>query len=257
MIQKVKGYITNRDNSEFILGVLVSVLTIILGLLISPLGWSTLLLLCMLIVNTVYCLTLLFIYIIWTYRLNEKKTRKDIDEKEKIIQLVSKVKSEYNCEYGISGNSLIVSANEIAKTELQGGFKEIWLVTNDLSTEIGDGDYSSAVFNNLLNTDTIYRYFIPDSKIANLRKERIIENSMINGERNNKLFFYLLNDNFFSLVPDFDFSIYIDDVGKKDGYMGYMTSQPNENSKKRFEIRMHIDFVDAIYAKLDDIKNRS
>lgn len=252
-------FIKNNENSDFIFSVLVSLLTIFLGVLISPLGWSKELVLCLCIVNIVFLLIILFIFIIWTYRISEKESNKIQNEKNIISKTVSKAKSDFFRNYGIAGNSLIVNADDIAKLELNGDYKEIWLVTSDLATEIGDGSYSSAVFNNLLNTNIVYRYFISNTGIANLRKERMIENSKKNGENNKNLFFYTLDDNFFSLVPNFDFSIYISNKNyiPRDGYMGYNAFQAEKNTVQKFEIKMQSEFVDAIYAKLDSIKNKA
>ncbi len=256
MKEKINKWITNNSNYEFILSVIISILTIILGILITPKGWSADLVISLTIVNIVFALILIFLHIIWICRFRENKDNNI--EQEQWNNIIRTAQSDFKREYGIAGNSLIVKADDIAIAETSGNYKEIWLVTNDLSTEIGAGSYSSAVLNNLLKSDVIYRYFIPDTDIANLRRDRIIEISSINGEKNPNLFFYTLDDNFFSLVPDFDFSIYInkDSSKPREGYMGYIINQGNYTSSRNFEIKMTTDFVNAIYAKLSTIKNK-
>lgn len=257
MKKRLYDWIFVSEHSEFIFSVMVSLLTIVLGILMSALNWSKEILLCLGIINIVFVLILLFIKIIWLYRLNDKKKHKLTCERIQYDKIMQTAKNEYIMEYGIAGNSLLVKSDEIALSETNGNYKEIWLVTSDLSTEIGEGAYSSAVLNNLLNSDVIYRYYVPNTDIVKLRMERLIEKSSINGKKNPNLFFYILKDNFFSLVPDFDFSIYIskDSSTTREGYMGYIVNQDHYTRSKNFEIKMTTDFINAIYAKLSSIKD--
>ena len=258
-MKKLHEWLTNSKHSEFVFSLIISLLTIVLGILISPLGWTKLLCICLGIVNVVFLLILSFWHIIWIYRIREKKEEKIKQDQEQIKRIVETAKNDYAREYGIAGNSLIVRADVVAKAEKGGKYKEIWLVTNDLSTEIGDGDYSGTVLDNLIyHNDVIYRYFIPDTTLAKLRRDRLIESAKIAGKINRRLFFYTLEDNFFSLVPDFDFSIYIhrDASVAREGYMGYVINKGN-NRSRNFEIKMTTKFVDAIYAKLNRIKDSS
>ena len=104
---------------------------------------------------------------------------------------------------GIAGIKGIFPESDIAKMESRYNFKEIWLVSHDLLTEINDGVYAGVVKANL-KKGVKYKYFVPKTP-TNITRVKMFKNNCRN---NKKLEFFYLPDSFFFLVPELDFSIY-------------------------------------------------
>lgn len=152
-------------------------------------------------------------------------------------------------DVGVVGVNGVYPEEEIAQMELSEQFDEIWLVSQDLITEIEEGVYYWAVHQNL-KKGTKYTYFVPKTAINDLRINLIKKKC---GNNKNLRFFYL-DEDFFFLVPKIDFAIYEPFRTVEDGKKGYMGVNI-EGLSGRYEVLMNHSFLDAMIAKLNHIQH--
>lgn len=154
-------------------------------------------------------------------------------------------------DVGIVGVHGVYPEEEIAQMELTNHFDSIWLISQDLMTEIEEGVYSGVVQQNL-KKGIKYTYFVPKTPINDHRINLIKKKC---GNNKNLRFFYL-DDDFFFLVPQIDFAIYEPFKTSENGKKGYMGINI-EGLSGRYEVLMNHSFLDAMIAKLDKIQRMS
>jgi hypothetical protein len=148
---------------------------------------------------------------------------------------------------GCGGIQMIERADLIADKEKKLNFNEIWLVSNDLRTEVNDGVYAGAVIYNL-NRGIKYKYFIPKSDINDVRIRQLKTES----KNNSNLEFYFLKEDFFFLAPDFDFSIYEPNKSRAEGRLAFMGLQLPD-SEYLYEVQIHDNLTNSIIEKLQNV----
>jgi len=142
-------------------------------------------------------------------------------------------------------NDSIVSEKRLAQIEMNGQYKDIWIITADLYGDTNNTIFESIVRENI-KKNVKYTYFIPENNyITKGRSEQIMELY----EYSDCLRFIELDTEFFFLVPSFDFVLYNPIGGKgyeKFGYMclsiysqnGMLYSKVNENLISAFVGRL-------------------
>jgi hypothetical protein len=141
-------------------------------------------------------------------------------------------------------DNTIISDIKLAAYEKSCDCQEIWVVSNDLSTELDGGLYADVVPANL-QRGVSYKIFVAKSNIVLMRIEQLKRKH----NNQDKIKYYILDDDFFFLVARFDFTIY--DPYKtaatgRIGYIGFNLSQNDELTA----IKVTDSLVDAIASKL-------
>ena len=135
----------------------------------------------------------------------------------------------------------IIKDEKLSVVEKNGTFEEIWVVSNDLTTEIEGGLYSDIVPYNL-NRGIKYKIFTPENNMTKMR----IETLKRKYHGNDGISFYFLTDDFFFLVSRLDFTIYDPYKNSKTGRQGYI-GLDLPDSEELYAARIN---VDAIASKL-------
>lgn len=133
----------------------------------------------------------------------------------------------------------IVAEHELASMEATQMFDEIWVISNDLSAEVGQ--YSDIVPNNL-KKGVKYKFFYQNTAQNAIRVEQIKRNN--NYSPNAR--YYCLHDDFFFIVANLDFTIYDPYSDKRIGYMGIELP----NADELYAIKVDNNLTDAIASKL-------
>lgn len=122
---------------------------------------------------------------------------------------------------------------------------EIWLITADLEEDSMGGPFQEVVGDNL-RRGVKYHYFVPNEPMM---KSRVGQLKAIH-ENHPGLSFTYLNDDFFFLVPRFDFAIYnpycVPGGTKREAFMGI----PVDPKYGRFEAKVNPDLIDVLIGKL-------
>lgn len=132
----------------------------------------------------------------------------------------------------------IVPEHELAKMESSQNFEEIWVISNDLSAEVGQ--YADIVPNNL-KRGIKYKFFYQNTQQNAIRVEQVKR------QNNNSPLaeYYCLRDDFFFIVTNLDFTIY-DPYTNRIGYMGIELPHSDE----LYAVKVNSDLTDAIASKL-------
>lgn len=133
----------------------------------------------------------------------------------------------------------IIPEHELAEMESSQVFDEIWVISNDLSAEVGQ--YANIVPNNL-KKGIKYKFFYQNTPQNSIRVEQIKRqnNNSPNAE------YYCLRDDFFFIVANLDFTIYDPYSEKRIGYMGIELP----NAEELYAVKVDRDLTDAIASKL-------
>lgn len=138
----------------------------------------------------------------------------------------------------------IITDRKLSDYEKKCDVSEIWLVSYDLTTEMDGGLYADVVPENL-KRGIKYKYFVSNNKISVMRLEALKRKYT----NNDNIKFYLLEDDFFFLVSQMDFTIYDPYKTSKSGRRGYIGLDLPDASDL-YAARIGDDLVDAVAAKL-------
>lgn len=196
-----------------------------------------------LLANLMVFLIVIVITYILLKHICPQKLQKNIHRISKETKLQSYEKLNISA-VGIKG---LYPESEIAHMEKNNYYEDIWLISHDLLTEINDGVYAGAVVNNL-KKGMNYTYFVPQTLEIETRI-KLLKQKCNNSKRLN---FYYLDEDFFFLVPNIDFSIYEPKKSSKDGKIGFI-GVDIDGLPGRYEAKMSDDFVDVLVAKLTKI----
>lgn len=138
----------------------------------------------------------------------------------------------------------IISDKELAEFEKACFCEEIWVVSNDLETEVDGGLYAEVVpFN--LKRGIKYKMFVPKNYLTSIRLEQLKRR---NGNTEN-IKYYLLTDDFFFLVSKLDFTIYDPYKTSATGRRGYIGLDLPE-CEELYAVKIDDPLIDAIASKL-------
>ena len=140
--------------------------------------------------------------------------------------------------------SSIITDRQLSIMEQNCHFEEIWVVSNDLTTEMDGGLYADIVPENL-RRGIKYKVFTPQNNITKMRIKTLKRKYV--GIDN--ISFYYLTDDFFFLVSRLDFTIYDPYKNSKTGRQGYI-GLDLPGSDELYEAKISDDLVDAIASKL-------
>ena len=138
----------------------------------------------------------------------------------------------------------IISDRKLSEFERNCMCDEIWIASNDLTTEIDGGLYAEIVPYNL-SRGIKYKFFAPRNNITVMRMEHLKRRD---GSSEN-VKYYLLSDDFFFLVPRLDFTIYNPYGTSATGRIGYI-GLDLPDSEDLYAAKVDDLLTDAIASKL-------
>lgn len=138
----------------------------------------------------------------------------------------------------------IITDRQLSEMEKTCDCEEIWVVSNDLATEIDGGIYSDIVPANL-ERGIKYKMFVPKNNLTSIRLESLKRKHKSSPNIN----YYLLTDDFFFLVSKLDFTIYDPYKTSATGRQGYI-GLDLPDSDELYAAKIGDDLVDAIASKL-------
>lgn len=251
MIHKYKAY-NSKEKSKKVeeintmwVSILLPLISIVATLSISILISEVKLELALLILIAVIIFLSIFLYItlIIFKSIHERKIKQIVSNVSEDTKIASYNKLNINA-VGING---IFPESEIAHMENNNYYENIWLISHDLLTEIEDGVYAGAVIDNI-KRGINYTYFVP----KNLEIEPRIKLLKEKCNNSKRLKFFYLDDSFFFLVPNIDFSIYEPTKTFSEGKKGFL-GVDIDGLPGRYEALMSNNFVDVLVAKLSQI----
>lgn len=138
----------------------------------------------------------------------------------------------------------IISDRRLSEFESACSCEEIWVVSNDLETEVDGGLYAEVVPANL-KRGIKYKIFVPKNYLTSIRLEHLKRR---NGNSDN-IEYYLLTDDFFFLVSKLDFTIYDPYKTSATGRRGYI-GLDLPDCEELYAARIDDPLIDAIASKL-------
>lgn len=148
------------------------------------------------------------------------------------------------CNYDYLFEESIISDRKLSEFEENCLCEEIWVVSNDLETEIDGGLYAKIVPNNL-KRGIKYKIFVPKNNLTTIRLEQLKRR---NGNSEN-IEYYLLTDDFFFLVSKLDFTIYDPYKTSATGRRGYIGIDLPD-CEDLYAAKIDDPLIDAIASKL-------
>jgi len=233
-----------RKPKELFLTIIVTISSIIitfsLTFVFSRTSWFSVLVLVLSVITAFSAILFLAFY---TYMSKVNESIQDT-----IKGVIFKGRYQAMALSGCGGVPQIFPAKDVAEMEVREKFDEIWLVTHDLKTEVNNGDYATSVVKNL-EKGVRYVYFIPNNEINLVRANQL----KFAANNNPNLVFYPLDEKFFFLAPNFDFSIYNPDCGStRQSFMGLQLP----NIDERYEAKIDDALTDSIAETLGKIKEK-
>jgi hypothetical protein len=228
IFSKVKSWIVNQAW----LAIVVTFFTIVLGILLNEiqpkLGWSIL-------VISLITIIAIFSIVVWL-----------------VVRFVFSVTFDFaqgiqdTLDRYIASEKIgwMLTTPKLCKFEKQSKAPEIWLISSDLSEDCIGGPFQRVVAANL-KRGIRYRYFVPDKPEIRSRVKQLVE---YNKNPQNLEFTYL-SDDFFFLVPKFDFAIYnpLKEKGtERVAYMGI----PVSGDPGRYHANIGDELIDVLVGKL-------
>lgn len=138
----------------------------------------------------------------------------------------------------------IITDRKLSEYEKNCSCEEIWVISNDLSTEIDGGLYADIVPDNL-RRGIKYKVFVADGNTLSMRIEQLKRKN----DFSSNIEYYVLDDEFFFLVARFDFTIYDPYKTAASGRRGYI-GLDLPDSDELIAAKVNDDLVDAIASKL-------
>lgn len=214
-MKKMRGFISKIQFEQFsllwvfiVVPVLALIVNVILAEAQNSFGITN-------IIISIIFLIFLFLEILVIYkRLLFKDIKKMIFPRFEIA-LKEQIQDTYSYDYLFEES--IISDKKLSEFESDCSCEEIWVVSNDLETEVDGGLYAEVVPNNL-KRGIKYKIFVPKNKLTTIRLEQLKRR---NGSSNN-IEYYLLTNDFFFLVSKLDFTIYDPYKTSATGRRGYI-----------------------------------
>ncbi len=138
----------------------------------------------------------------------------------------------------------IISDKRLSEFESTCTCEEIWVVSNDLETEVDGGLYAEVVPSNL-RRGIKYKMFVPKNYLTTMRLEQLKRRN----ENSENIEYYLLTDDFFFLVSKLDFTIYDPYKTSATGRRGYI-GLDLPDCEELYAARIDDPLIDAIASKL-------
>ncbi len=138
----------------------------------------------------------------------------------------------------------VFTVSQIELIEKETDAPEIWVISSDLKDDAAGGSFQKIVSANL-KRGISYRFFVPDSSVI----KRGIETLVAHNKKAENLKVTFLNEDYFFLVPVFDFVIY-NPLKKKGaertGFMGIETP----DGTMLYSARVGDSLIEAMIRKL-------
>ncbi len=160
------------------------------------------------------------------------------------IELAIGQQPQETCNYDYLFEESIISDIKLSEFEKNCTCEEIWVVSNDLETEIDGGLYAEIVPHNL-KRGIKYKMFVPKNNLTTIRLEHLKRR---NGNSEN-IEYYLLTDDFFFLVSKLDFTIYDPYKTSATGRRGYI-GLDLPDCEDLYAAKIDDSLIDAIASKL-------
>lgn len=138
----------------------------------------------------------------------------------------------------------IISDKKLSEFESKCSCEEIWVVSNDLQTEVDGGLYAEIVPKNL-ERGINYKIFVPKNNLNSIRLEHLKRRN----QKSENIKYYLLTDDFFFLVSKLDFTIYDPYKTSATGRKGYI-GLDLPDCDVLYAAKVDDPLVDAIASKL-------
>lgn len=246
-MKKIKEFFISlwKQYKNLILVLIVAVVSFIINLIVSVVqesfGMDCI------IVSIVFTIVAILIISPIIYSFYKKSSKENIFPRIQLSlgDLLTKEKSQKK-QFGADS---ITTDKKLAKIEKNIECEEIWVLSNDLSTEIDGGLYADIVPNNL-KRGIKYKIFVPDGPVVPMRIEQLKrKNEEIAGENAKNIEYYMLKDDFFFIVTRLDFTIYDPYKNAASGRRGYIGFDlPNTEDLE--VVRVQDTLVEAIASKL-------
>ncbi|WP_455536018.1 hypothetical protein [Roseburia inulinivorans] len=148
------------------------------------------------------------------------------------------------CNYDYLFEESIISDIKLSEFEKNCLCEEIWVVSNDLETEVDGGLYAVVVPHNL-ERGIKYKMFVPKNNLTTIRLEQLKRRN----KNSENIEYYLLTDDFFFLVSKLDFTIYDPYKTSATGRRGYI-GLDLPDCEELYAAKIDDSLVDAIASKL-------
>lgn len=226
----LKDWVNENSISAIVITCLTIILSILLGEMQTKLGLPILIL-------SIFIIFSVIVIVLWlTYR-NVLHTNEKLayEIKNETMNLIDK----YKLGWLYSSQQLV--ALESSFTDI-----EIWLLTADLGEDKIGAFFQNCVSSNLKKGSVKYHYFLPN-RLDMLTK---VEQLKIYNQNSPNLSFTYLDDDFFFLVPKFDFSIYnplnITANIERSAFMGI----PANGEINQYHVKVSDEITDVLIGKL-------
>ncbi len=225
---RVKRLLFDQAWVAIIMGVIALMLGVLIGELQTSVGWMNLLI-------SLGFVALIFGFVIWMVF----RYVYDVS-----IGLAEELKDNIKCYIDPQKINWVFTNEQLISLEKAKKWPEIWLVSSDLAFETQDGVFHKVVASNL-KKGIKYRYFVSNDLATKARIEQIFSQH----DNHQGLSVTMLEDDFFFLVPRFDFAIYNPkNVGRinREAYMGI----PISDEPVMYHAKISNDLIDVIIGKL-------
>lgn len=242
MTNKIRNFISKlyiKQFTSFWILVVVPVLALIINIILSEaqnsVGFLD-------VIISIVFLTLLMIEItIFSRKFAIRELKKIIFPR---LELAIGQQPQETCNYEYLFEESIISDVKLSEFEKKCSCEEIWVVSNDLETEIDGGLYAEVVPYNL-QRGIKYKVFVTKNNLTTIRLEQLKRR---NGDSEN-IEYYLLTDDFFFLVSKLDFTIYDPYKTSATGRRGYI-GLDLPDCEVLYAAKVEDSLIDAIASKL-------
>lgn len=246
-MKKIKLFFISlwKQYKNLILMLIVAVVSFIINLIVSVVQES--LSIDCIIVSIVFAIGAILIIISIIYSFYKKSSKENIFPRIQLLlrDMLTKEKSKKK-QFGADS---ITTDKKLAEIEKNIECEEIWVISNDLSTEIEGGLYADIVSHNLAR-GIKYKFFVANSPLVPMRIEQLKEKHYkIAAENAKNIEYYILKNDFFFIVTGLDFTIYDPYKNAASGRRGYIGFDlPNMEDLE--VVRVQDTLVEAIASKL-------
>lgn len=242
MTKKIRKFVSQLHSTQFSalwVLVIVPVLTLIINIILSEAQNTAGFL------NVIIAIIFLVLLIIEITIISRKFT---VRELKKVvlprIELAIVQQPQETCNYDYLFEESIISDVKLAEFEKSCSCEEIWVVSNDLETEVDGGLYAEIVPHNL-ERGIKYKVFVPKNNLTTIRLEQLKRRN----KNSENIEYYLLTDDFFFLVSKLDFTIYDPYKTSATGRRGYI-GLDLPDCEELYAAKIDDSLTDAIASKL-------
>ena len=242
MIKKIQYFVSKlyiKQFSVFWIFIIVPVLALIINIVLAEaqntFGFLNI------IISIVFLVLLMAETIILSRKFTIRELKKIIFPR---IELAIGQQPQETCNYDYLFEESIISDIKLSEFEKNCTCEEIWVVSNDLETEIDGGLYAEIVPHNL-KRGIKYKMFVPKNNLTTIRLEHLKRRN----ENSENIEYYLLTDDFFFLVSKLDFTIYDPYKTSATGRRGYI-GLDLPDCEDLYAAKIDDSLIDAIASKL-------